>query len=216
MRRGLVLAAAGVGAVFVSGSLLLATSGEAPQAAQAVRETPVQGDPLTPEEIARAGEIATAVNHLKGGRAELLYVERDDDKDAEQARQAEAYIYDYASDTLIVRTVDLGRSKVIEETKGRGVQPPPSRREELRAAELLLADPKLGRGVRQSFRKAAGRELASPSDLALRGLIYSPERGSCAEHRCLRLFVRLPNGTFLDTSRIVIDLSAQRVHILEW
>ncbi|MFC7719366.1 hypothetical protein [Nonomuraea recticatena] len=162
MRRRLVIAAAGLGAVLVSGTLLLATSGEAPQAAQGVRETPSQGDPLTPEEIARAGEIATAKNHLKSGQTELLYVERDDDKDAEQARRAEAYIYDYSTDTLIVRTVDLGSSKVIEETKGRGVQPPPSKREELRAAELLLADPKLGAGVRQSFRKAAGRELASP------------------------------------------------------
>lgn len=216
MRRRLVIAAAGLGAVLVSGTLLLATSGEAPQAAQGVRETPSQGDPLTPEEIARAGEIATAKNHLKSGQTELLYVERDDDKDAEQARRAEAYIYDYSTDTLIVRTVDLGSSKVIEETKGRGVQPPPSKREELRAAELLLADPKLGAGVRQSFRKAAGRERASPSDLALRGLIFSPERGRCAQHRCLRLFVRLPDGTFLDTSRIVIDLSAKRVHTLEW
>ncbi|MBB3730887.1 hypothetical protein [Nonomuraea dietziae] len=216
MRRRLVIAAAGLGAVLVCGTLLLVTSGEAPQAAQGVRETPSQGDPLTPEEIARAGEIATAKNHLKSGQTELLYVERDDDKDAEQARRAEAYIYDYSTDTLIVRTVDLGSSKVIEETKGRGVQPPPSKREELRAAELLLADPKLGAGVRQSFRKAAGRELASPSDLALRGLIFSPERGRCAQHRCLRLFVRLPDGTFLDTSRIVIDLSAKRVHTLEW
>lgn len=216
MRRGLVFAAAGLGTALLGGSLLLVTGGEGPEAAQAVQESPAPGDPLTPEEIARAGEIATATTHLKKGQTELLYVERDDDKDAEQARRAEAYLYDYADDTLIVRTVDLGQSKVVEETKGKGVQPPPSKREELRAAELLLADPKLGRGVRQSFRKAAGRELASPSDLALRGLIFSPGRGPCATHRCLRLFVRLPNGTFLDTSRIAIDLSAKKVHTLEW
>ncbi|MGV9308698.1 hypothetical protein ACWENQ_00055 [Nonomuraea sp. NPDC004354] len=216
MRRGLVFAAAGLGTALLSGTLLIATSGEGPEAAQAVQESPAPGDPLTPEEIARAGEIATAGTHLKADQAELLYVERDDDKDAEQARRAEAYIYDYGNDTLTVRTVDLGQSRVVEETTGRGVQPPPSRREELRAAELLLADPALGQGVRQSFRKAAGRELASPSDLALRGLIYSPERGPCRTHRCLRLFVRLPNGTFLDTSRIVLDLSAKQVHTLEW
>ncbi|MFD1936086.1 MULTISPECIES: hypothetical protein [Nonomuraea] len=216
MRRGLVFAAAGLGTALLSGSLLLATGGKGPEAAQAVQESPAPGDPLTPEEIARAGEIATATTHQKAGQTELLYVERDDDKDAEQARRAEAYLYDYADDTVIVRTVDLGASKVVEETKGKGVQPPPSKREELRAAELLLAHPRLGSGVRQSFRKAAGRELASPSDLALRGLIYSPERGACATHRCLRLFVRLPNGTFLDTSRIVIDLSAKKVHTLEW
>ncbi|MFE3452254.1 hypothetical protein ACFXJ8_25365 [Nonomuraea sp. NPDC059194] len=216
MRRGRVFAAAGLGTVLLSGSLLVATSGDGPEAAQAVQQSPAPGDPLTPEEIARAGEIATATKHQKAGQAELLYVERDDDKDAEQSRRAEAYLYDYAADAVIVRTVDLGAGKVVEEARGRGVQPPPSRREELRAAELLLAHPRLGAGVRQSFRKAAGRELASPSDLALRGLIYSPERGPCATHRCLRLFVRLPNGTFLDTSRIVIDLSAKKVHTLEW
>jgi hypothetical protein len=38
----------------------------------------------------------------------------------------------------------------------------------------------------------------------------------CAKHRCVRLFIRLPKGKWLDTSRIVIDLSAKKIHTLRW
>ncbi|MFI6815366.1 hypothetical protein ACIBG7_23360 [Nonomuraea sp. NPDC050328] len=218
MRRSLVLGAAGLGAAAVAGAAMFLTGGAAPEAAQVARVTPAPGDPLTPDEVRRAGEIAGASSraHMAAGRVELLYVERDDDKAAEPNRRAEAYLYDYAEDAVIVRTVDLGRGTVVRESKGTGVQPPPSKREEVRAAELLLAHPKLGKGVRSEFRKAAGRELRSAADLSLRGLIFRDKQGACRTHRCVRLFVRLPDGRFLDTSRIVVDLSAKTVHILEW
>lgn len=218
MRRGLVLAGAGLAIMVVGGSAVLLTGGEAPQAAQAVQASPAPGDPLTADEIRRAGEIATAPSraHLAAGRIELLYVERDDDKAQDDERRAEAYLYDYAEDAVIVRTVDLADAKIVEESKGKGVQPPPSKREETRAAELLLADPKLGKGVRRSYARAAGRELKSAADLSLRGLIFTQPTGACHTHRCVRLFVRLPDGKFLDTSRIVIDLSAKKIHTLEW
>lgn len=218
MRRGLVLAGAGLALTVVGGSAVVLSGDGSPQAAQAVQASPAPGDPLTADEIRRAGEIATAPSraHMAAGRIELLYVERDDDKATEDERRAEAYIYDYGEDTLIVRTVDLEDAKIVKESKGKGVQPPPSKREEIRAAELLLADPKLGKGVRKSYAKAAGRELKSAADLTLRGLIYAQASGLCRAHRCVRLFVRLPNGAFLDTSRIVIDLSAKKVHTLEW
>lgn len=218
MRRGLVLAGAGLALTVVGGSAVVLSGDGAPQAAQAVQAAPAPGDPLTADEIRRAGDIAVAPSraHMAAGRVELLYVERDDDKAAEDERRAEAYLYDYGEDALIVRTVDLGDAKIVHETKGKGVQPPPSKREETRAAELLLADPKLGKGVRKSYARAAGRELKSVADLTLRGLIYSQSSGLCRTHRCVRLFVRLPDGAFLDTSRIVIDLSAKKVHTLEW
>ncbi|WP_157250776.1 hypothetical protein [Nonomuraea typhae] len=217
MRRVVVLAVAVTGVSLAAGAAVLLTGEDAPQAAQAVQAEPAPGDPLTADEIKRAGDVATAPSqeHMKVGRVELLYVERDDDKDA-RARQAEVYLYDYAEDALIVRTVDLEGNKITAESKGKGVQPPPSRREETRAGELLLAHPKLGEGVRRAYAKAAGRELRSVADLGLRGLIYSQPGGPCATHRCVRLFVRLPDGKHLDTSRIVIDLSAKKVHTLEW
>jgi hypothetical protein len=217
MRRSWVLAGASLSAAVLAGTAMFLSGGE-PEAARVHRQpSPAPGDPLSQDEIRRATEVATASSraHMASGRLELLYVERDDDK-AEADRRAEAYLYDYAEDALIVRTVDLAEGKVVEEAKGRGVQPPPSRREELRAAELLLAHPKLGKGVRSEYKKAAGRQLRSAADLQVRGLIFRDKAGACRTHRCVRLFVRLPDGRYLDTSRIVIDLSAKKVHTLEW
>ncbi|MEV8634023.1 hypothetical protein AB0395_20425 [Streptosporangium sp. NPDC051023] len=253
-RRRVVVAVAGAGVVAAVGMGLLSLPVEQKsRAAETAPSAPAPADPLTDEEIGRAEALASAGSrqHMAMGRVGLLYVERDDDKDAGEAgeagrpgtagdtgssggpgssgssggsggrRLAEAYLYDYDTDTLIVRTVDLGTNRVVRETASRGVQPPPSKAEELRAAELLLAQPKLGDGVRLSYAGTAGRLLRSASDLGLRGLVFTPsqEGGAatqCAVHRCLRLFVRLPGGHWLDTSRIIVDLSAKKIHILEW
>ncbi|MFF5212842.1 hypothetical protein [Streptosporangium sp. NPDC000396] len=222
-RRRVVMAIAGAGVVAVAGAALLLSGEQGSQAAGAVPRAPAPEDPLTGGEIARAGAIASATSraHMAIGRVSLLYVERDDDKDAEDRRRADAYLYDYGSDKLIVRTVDLGRGEVVEESVSRGVQPPPSKAEEVRAAELLLADSAYGGGVRRAYAKAGGRELRSAADLGLRGLIFTPVQegggaGQCETHRCVRLFVRLPDTTWLDTSRIIVDLSAKKIHTLEW
>ncbi|MET8333950.1 hypothetical protein ABZV14_12285 [Streptosporangium canum] len=221
-RQRIVMALAGAGAVAVVGAALLLPGGQGSQAAEAAPREPVPGDPLTGAEIARAGDIASATSraHMAAGRVNLLYVERDDGKDAEERRRADAYLYDYATDRLIVRTVDLGRGTIVKESVTRGVQPPPSKAEEVRAAELLLADPQYGTGVREAYTRAGGGQLRSAADLGLRGLIFTPgqENGPrrCATHRCVRLFVRLPGSTWLDTSRIVVDLSAKKIHTLEW
>ncbi|NUW45219.1 hypothetical protein [Nonomuraea rhodomycinica] len=221
--RGVMMLAvsAGVVATITAAVLLLPDDGAPPSARAELpaAASPAPGDPLTPEEIRRASDIATSAGpraHFAAGRAELLYVERDDGKGGEGERRADAYVYDYGSDTLTVRTVDLAQGKVVREVSGTGTQPPPSKREETRAAELILAHPRLGEGMRAAYRRAAGKPLRSTADLWLRGLIYTARRGDCAEHRCVRLFVRLPDGTFLDTSRVVADLSAKKVHILEW
>ncbi|WP_433244401.1 hypothetical protein ACQPYK_41565 [Streptosporangium sp. CA-135522] len=221
-RRWIMMALAGAGVAAVAGAVLFLPGEQGSQAAGAVPRVPAQGDPLTGEEVARASGIASAASqaHMTAGRVQLLYVERDDDKDTDERRRADAFLYDYATDQLIVRTVDLGRGEVVEEAVTRGVQPPPSKAEEVGAAELLLADPQYGRGVRESYAKAAGTQLRSASDLGLRGLIFVPgaEGGAhrCQTHRCVRLFVRLPGNTWLDTSRIIVDLSAKQIYTLEW
>jgi hypothetical protein len=222
-RRLIMTAVAGAGLVTIAGAVLFLPGEQGSQAARSAPRTPVRGDPLTGQEIARAGAIASAGSreHLAAGKIKLLYVERDDDKDAGAQRRADAYLYDYGTDKLIVRTVDLGRGTVVEESVARGVQPPPSKAEETTAAELLLAHPRYGGVVRETYAKAGGRQLRSAADLGLRGLIFTPAHESgaardCGIHRCLRLFVRLPDNTWLDTSRIVVDLSAKKIHDLEW
>ncbi|MBB2913959.1 hypothetical protein FHS43_005268 [Streptosporangium becharense] len=222
-RRLVMLALAGAGAAAVAGAVLFLPGEQGSQAAGVIPRTPAPEDPLTGQEVSRAAAIASAGSrtHMAAGRVELLYVERDDDKDTPARRRADAYLYDYGSDRLIVRTVDLGRGRVVRETVTRGVQPPPSKEEEATAAELLLTHREYGKGVREAFARAGGRRLTSAADLGLRGLIFTPsgEDGParrCDTHRCLRLFVRLPDGTWLDTSRIVVDLSAKKIHTLEW
>jgi hypothetical protein len=210
MRRGWIgLAVVGVAA----GALLWGNGG--PEAAQRVARAPGPADPLTPQEIATASQAATSgfAQHMAAGSVDLLYVERVDDK-AVAGRQAEAYLYDYAHDRLIVRTVDLGTARVVAERAGSGRQAPPSQREELRAAQLLLADPRLGPKVRDAYAKAASRALGSAADLHVQGLIYP--RKPCEAHRCLQVFIRFPDGRWLDTSRIVVDLSAKKIVSLEW
>lgn len=188
-------------------------------------------DPLTAEEIRTATDVARTAVSLRATPGqpatapELLYVQRDDDKDSDDERRANAYTYDYAQDKLTIVTVDLKTSTVISKTTGEG-QPPPSDNEERQAGELLLADTGLGDGVRSSYQQLAGKPLQSVDDLHLRAAIFSPDHvhtkenativADCGKHRCVRLFIRLPKGKWLDTSRIVIDLSAKKIHTLRW
>ncbi|MGW0589418.1 hypothetical protein [Streptosporangium sp. NPDC002607] len=222
-RRLIVTAIAGAGVAVVAGALLFVSGEQGSQAARSAPQMPAREDPLTGQEVAQATTIASAGSrsHLAAGRIKLLYVERDDDKDTSDRRRADAYLYDYGSDRLIVRTVDLGRGTVVRETVARGVQPPPSKEEETTAAGLLLAHPGYGKVAREAYARAGGGQLGSAADLGLRGLIFTPsgEKGParrCEVHRCLRLFVRLPDGTWLDTSRLIVDLSAKKIHTLEW
>ncbi|GAA3140951.1 hypothetical protein GCM10010466_35000 [Planomonospora alba] len=218
-----MMALAGAGVTVVAGTFFLFPGEPGSQAARSVSRPPAPGDPLTGDEIAAAGKVASATwrTHMTNGQAELLYVERDDDKAAGERRRADVYIYDYRTDRLVVRTVDLAKGEVVAEQEERGVQPPPSRGEEIRAAELLLADPEYGPRIRDAHAKAGGRPLVSASDLGLRALSFTPGprdtgAAACETHRCVRLFVRLPDGTWLDTSRIVVDLSAKKIFTLEW
>ncbi|MFF3439974.1 hypothetical protein [Streptosporangium sp. NPDC002721] len=221
-RRLMVMAAAGAGVAVVAGAVLFLPGEQGSQAARSARRMPALEDPLTGQEVARATTIAAAGSrsHMAAGRIKLLYVERDDDKDS-SGRRADAYLYDYGGDRLIVRTVDLGRGEIVRETVARGVQPPPSKEEETTAAGLLLSHPAYGKVARDAYVKAGGGPPRSAADLGLRGLIFVPSgesgpAGECEVHRCLRLFVRLPDGTWLDTSRMVVDLSAKKIHTLEW
>src|SRR5262245_50505031 len=104
---------AGLAAVGLTAGALLWGHGlwerSGPAAAQRAQRAPAPGDPLSPQEIAAASQAATSgfTEHMAAGSVDLLYVERDDDKSV-TSRQAQAYLYDYAHDRLIVRTVDLG------------------------------------------------------------------------------------------------------------
>ncbi|MEU8266432.1 hypothetical protein AB0B89_04630 [Sphaerisporangium sp. NPDC049002] len=92
--------------------------------------------------------------------------------------------------------------------------PAPTRWEEARAAELLLADPVLGQRVRDAYARAAGRPPASAADLRVRSLVF--RRHGCETRRCLQLFVWFPGGEQLDIGRIIVGMPEGSVHVLKW
>ncbi|MFE9005939.1 hypothetical protein ACFYOY_28020 [Streptomyces sp. NPDC007875] len=138
--------------------------------------------------------------------------------------RAEVQLYDYASDTLITRLVDLRSKKVLDSARQHGVQPPPTLAEAREAVKVVLADRRLGPGMRDSYTSQTGKRLTSPSQLRLQSMSFLGSRAKgvdgarkvsrCGEHRCVQLFVRLPGGKWIDTSRIVIDLSARRAAVI--
>ncbi|WP_217236707.1 Tat pathway signal sequence domain protein [Streptomyces sp. AC555_RSS877] len=204
-----------------------------------VEQAPAEGekgrgsDPLTGDEIERVEQIAVsrqmfnASEDVGGERGpqrltvDLAEPEADETDATNAPRRADVTFYDYRDDTLVTRTVDLDAGKVVRTTEQQGVQPPPSRAESIEAANLLIGDP-LGAGLKADYQDATGKELTSPDQLKLSGGVYRATPGAqpaaldtCGEHRCVRLFLKVKNGPWIDTRSLVIDLSARKVAELD-
>ncbi|MEV5970039.1 Tat pathway signal sequence domain protein [Streptomyces sp. NPDC051921] len=194
-------------------------------------------DPLTDDELKRAEALALTPpaasaqgvppagawgRNAEGGRGpQHLGTELADPRPGDLAggpRRALVRFYDYGRDELVTRTVDLDTGKVEQSRAQRGVQPS-AHPEELRAAlELVLADP-LGKGVKEDYKDATGKELTSTEQLWFNGDVYRTYREAkvpaplkkCGEHRCVRLVTKILNGSWIDTRDLVVDLSARSV-----
>ncbi|MEU8591876.1 Tat pathway signal sequence domain protein [Streptomyces sp. NPDC048664] len=190
------------------------------------------GDPLTDDEIQRAERVALGRQHFAGGQdvrrgkgpqrlgVDLAAPAADELDDPKAPRRADVILYDYASDAVVTKTVDLDSGKVERTTTQHDVQPPLSGDENAEAARLLIADP-LGAGLRADFKNATGAELRDPGQLMLTGIVYRATPGAqpaalgrCGEHRCVRLLPKIPNGPWIDARSLVVDLSARTVAAL--
>ncbi|MFJ5210989.1 Tat pathway signal sequence domain protein [Streptomyces nigra] len=237
-------AGAGERAGDTAGQAAAAQQGAAGQGAGAVppgvvEEAPDEGeagvgdDPLTDDETERAAQLAasaqlrTAGENVAGDRgAQRLGVELAEPEGGETdraggPRRAEVTFYDYKTDALVTRTVDLDTGKVERTVTEHGVQPPLSRAEYAEAAKLLIAHP-LGAGMKADYKDATGKALTSPDQLLLNGAVYRATSGGqpaaldeCGEHRCVRLFPKVKNGPWIDARSFVIDLSARQVARLD-
>ncbi|MGW0826028.1 Tat pathway signal sequence domain protein [Streptomyces sp. NPDC002845] len=186
-------------------------------------------DPLTDDETARIERIALdrqlfrASENVEGERGPqrigvgLAEPDEDELDDPNAPRRADVTFYDYKDDTLVTKTVNLDTGKVERTSTQQGVQPPFGHPELVEAAQLLIADP-LGAGLKADFKDATGKELTSPDQLLLKGMVYHAVPGStpehlvgCGEHRCVRLFPKVKNGPWIDSRDLVIDLSARTV-----
>ncbi|MFJ9815604.1 Tat pathway signal sequence domain protein [Streptomyces sp. NPDC101151] len=225
-----------------SGTQAAQQAGQGPDAVRpgVVEQPSAQGekgtgrDPLTDDEIERVGKIALNRQLLNTGEnvdgdrgPQRLSVDLADPATANEVddpnapRRAEVTFYDYKTDELVTRTVNLETGKVEQTSRQHGVQPPLSRAENAEAAELLIADP-LGAGLKADYKDATGHELTSADQLLLNGAVYRATEGGrpsvldkCGEHRCVRLFPKVKNGPWIDARWLVVDLSAGKVAKLE-
>ncbi|MFW6689973.1 hypothetical protein [Streptomyces sp. MAR4 CNX-425] len=203
-------------------------AGEPGSAPLPAGSTGTGSDPLTPDEERRAEELALAGDRTlrtesegvrgREGVPQLVNTElADSSVSAGDRRIAEVYFYDYARDTLVLKSVDLGSGEVVDTVESTGAQPPPAAPESAAAADLLVASP-LGAGLRQDYRAATGEELTGAEQLQVQGMTYTARPGDsgglqrCGEHRCVRLFTRVADGPWIDTRDYVIDLSERKVH----
>jgi hypothetical protein len=204
------------------------------------------GGPLTGAETRRAavlaGGAATGTAAGTGGTAaaptgrdvhgkpgaEVLESEREPLAKGAKATAdtvARVSLYDYAANELITRRVDVSTGRVLSTARQHGVQPPATADEVRQAVTLLLADPKLGPGLRAQYRAATGKALTSPDQLDTQATVFDRVNraalknpapvATCGTDRCVQLLTRVPDGKWIDTSRIVIDLSARRVAVID-
>ncbi|MFF3327668.1 Tat pathway signal sequence domain protein [Streptomyces sp. NPDC002889] len=196
--------------------------------APAEGERGVGRDPLTDDELERAEQLALSPaaraegrsvtgdrgpHHLTTNLAEPLPSEAD-----AGPRRAEVRFYDYRSDELVTKTVNLDTGKVERTGTQHGVQPSPHREELREALELILGDP-LGADLKADYQHATGKPLTTPDQLWFNGDVYRPYReenvpdklAECGEHRCVRMVTKVKDGAWIDTRNLIVDLSARTV-----
>ncbi|MET8979938.1 Tat pathway signal sequence domain protein [Streptomyces sp. NPDC004539] len=183
--------------------------------------------PLTATEVDRARTLALGRAPLAGARGVTgkpgpEYLDTDLADSAvpagDEARRVEVLFYDYGADKLVMQTVNLTAGTVERTDTATGVQPPPSPQETTRAADLLVKSPE-GAGLRADFKAATkGKDLTGAAQLLLQGISYNTAEqagpaslSACGTHRCVRLFTQVKGGPWIDTTNLVIDLSAGTV-----
>ncbi|GGR96550.1 hypothetical protein GCM10010252_39050 [Streptomyces aureoverticillatus] len=200
------------------------------EAAPEEGEKGIGSDPLTDAETELAQKAALNSNGLRSSARDVegdrgpqrlstnLAESEPGESGADAPRRAQVVYYDYKKDTVITKTVDLESGKVESTEQAQNVQPPPGREELTEAAQLLIAD-EHGKGLKQDFKKATGKDLAGPGQLELSGFVFRKETiknvpsdlTACGKHRCLQVVAKVKNGPWIDTRAFVVDLSARTV-----
>ncbi|MEV5612680.1 Tat pathway signal sequence domain protein [Streptomyces sp. NPDC052225] len=201
------------------------------EAAPAEGDKGVGRDPLTDAETERAEQLAVSGTALRRDARDVEgdrgpqhlstnLTEVDPGLSAAEAaqRRADVVYYDYKSDSVVTKTVNLDTGKVEDTRTDRGVQPPPNKDELAEAAQLLIADP-LGAGLKSDYKDATGKALTTQDQLQLSGMVFRKETVAdvpsdlteCGKHRCLRVVAKVKNGPWIDTRALVVDLSDRTV-----
>lgn len=171
-------------------------------------------DPLSNDErdevvTAALGEVSGLLQPTNGAvqaastRTETLLIERHEEskeryKNPNAPRRGDAYIYDYASDTLIRAIVNLDTGVTDEIIRSQGVQLPLTQNEIERAITLAYANTTFRQTVERQYREITGSELHSLDQLEVRAFVFHadsmignvlPEAETCGLNRCAQLLL---------------------------
>ncbi|NJM40001.1 MAG: hypothetical protein HC853_04115 [Anaerolineae bacterium] len=198
---------------------------------------PIGSDPLTPSEITAATNLATTSTQLRDiqtraatiarpsqtqnlNTVQRLYVERHDEgKSAPiETRRAAVYYYDYATNQAFVQIINLKTNQVDEVNVLSNRYLPITDIETEAALQLILDHPHLGPALRNMTFQAIGLPLSAAWQIQAQAGPFFVESmqdspmakitAICAYHRCAQLFIPFNDRAFIDTSNLVIDLSA--------
>jgi hypothetical protein len=155
---------------------------------------------------------------------EVLLVERHEASKAAYAsgkwqRQGDAYVYDYATDTLIHTVVDMQSGAVITIERSQNVQLPLTEREEQRALALVQADSALWTALANRYQAITGEPLQRLDQLQHKVSVFHADvmpgqlnaaAQQCGRHRCAQVLLFTVDKTLLEMTPIV-DLSQGQV-----
>lgn len=188
-------------------------------------------DPLTPEEVELATQIANSDERVRAALgktgAELINVQflalkpareekRVDPERMRIGRHAAVIFYRSDIDQGVHVVVDLEKKAVAMISKIEGRSVPVGVQEVTRALNLALQHEAvktlLGARVRE-FKVAALSDPDRPETRVegLRVVAISP-RDPCYRHRCINLLFRLPEG-YLAGTAVTVDLTTQKVRV---
>ncbi|MEZ4661064.1 MAG: hypothetical protein R2911_26225 [Caldilineaceae bacterium] len=190
--------------------------------------TDVGFDALTPQEQERVLEAALLagprIARAAASSQEVLLVERHQEskeiyKTGHWPRRGDAYIYDYATDTLTFALINLDTGEVDTIEKYQGVQLPLTENEMERALDIAYADAGLHAELAARFVALTGETLGDLGQLNVKAFVFRgdsmPEDLNvdalrCGLHRCAQLLIFTREDVAFEVQPIV-DLSAGRV-----
>lgn len=200
------------------------TTQEKQTACQAVSALVVPGESLACdgelEEInetsALRQEPSDSGNNTNSNAIELLLVERRFSEKGTQnqnvARMADVYTYNYETDTLHYKIINLNSGQVLQSEKKQSVQLPLTENEISRSTTIASEDQVLHAFLEKEYLKITGQPLQSLDQLKVKAFIFLAESmpgevnvktQSCGLHRCARLVMHTSESIALETAPVI-------------
>lgn len=150
-------------------------------------------------------------------RHHLLLTERRPAAKGDDAKLADVFIYNYASESLLHRVIDTATDRVIYRGTSRGEQLPLTPDESERALAALFANTDARAMIEQEFLRVTGTALGNLSDVQHKATIFVARESTrdsirkCGSWRCAQILIYTTNDRIAIDLRPVVRLSTNRV-----